>query len=451
MPNGRLKLILLLLAAAALAVLIAMHVDGINGPSYWRWPWRARRGPAPYLMLLAAAVPLLVAELRFSSRMAVAGILLMMATALGLEIVNRAADLETFDLTRVATIIEDPGSIGYFTHAGEFVQSGESVRAYLGEYVSKMPGFTLHARNKPPGSILFYVPFLKWSATENGAALAAGLCIALLATLSVPAVWWVTMELTGDRAAAYQAAACMALCPGLVLFLPEFDQFYPVYSCALIVLWAKALKTGRAIFAIAFGLLFAFVCFQTFNLLVLGVFLVGYAALVNFAESRRAGNRAGTARLCVVVIILTLIAAYALLWLWSGYNPIATLLTGIRLHQHDMPATHRTWPLTVPFDLTDFALGTGWVCELLAIYYLFGPARRDGRLGLTILCFAQLVAVALSGLLAGETARVWIFMFPLLLIPAGLELAAWRPGPRLAALACLWLLTALLSQNMVFV
>jgi hypothetical protein len=116
-----------------------------------------------------------------------------------------------------------------------------------------------------------------------------------------------------------------------------------------------------------------------------------------------------------------------------------------------MPATHRTWPLTVPFDLTDFALGAGWVCPLLAIYYLFGSARRDGRLALILLCFAQFVAVAVSGLLAGETARVWIFMFPLLVIPAGLELSKWTRGPRLTALACLWLLTALLSQNMVFV
>jgi hypothetical protein len=178
---------------------------------------------------------------------------------------------------------------------------------------------------------------------------------------------------------------------------------------------------------------------------VLGIFLIGYAITLSPCHPVARSFRQS------LLIVAVLFATYALLWLWSGYNPIQTLLTGIKLHQRDMPATHRSWPLTVPFDLTDFALGTGWVCVLPAVYYLLGSARRDGRVSLTLLCFAQLVAVAVSGLLAGETARVWIFMFPLLLIPAGLELAAWPAGRRMAALACLWLLTAMLSQNMVFV
>jgi hypothetical protein len=143
-----------------------------------------------------------------------------------------------------------------------------------------------------------------------------------------------------------------------------------------------------------------------------------------------------------------------LIWFWSGYNPLRTLLTGIQLHNLDMPATHRLWPTTVVFDLTDMALGTGWVCVILAIYWSLGAARnaRGTRSpGIVIVCWTQLVAVALSGDLRGETARVWIFLFPLLLLPAGLELAAWPRPARLTALACLWLLTALLSQNMVFV
>jgi hypothetical protein len=350
----------------------------------------------------------------------------------------------------VATIIEEPGSIGYFTHAQEMVQSGRSVRQLLHDYLKLMPTFTLHARNKPPGSILFYVPFVRWSDGENSAALAAGLCIALLATLSVPATYWLTLELTGERGAAYQAAACMSLCPGLVLFLPEFDQYYPVYSCAMIVLWAKALRTGRPVFAVLLGLLLAFVLFQTFNFLVMGLFLVGLAvlALAPSPSTQGEGKRGPCILRQTVLACGTVALVYAMLWLWSGYNPVRTLLTGIRLHNQDMPATHRVWPWTIPYDLTDFALGAGWVCPLLAVFCL---ARRDGRRGLILLCLAQLIAVAISGTLAGETARVWLFMLPLLLIPAGLELAAWPRRDRWAAMACLWLLTALLSQNMVFV
>jgi len=442
-PSQRAKLLILILATGVLAVLIGAHVDGINGPSYWRWPWRVRRGFSPYLLLLAISLPLLVAQVRFSSQRAFLGILLMMGTSLGLEIANRALDLQGFDLTRIATIIEEPGSIGYFTHAQELVARGGGLRQFLHDYESLMPSFTLHARNKPPGSILFYVPFLLCAPSENSAALSAGLCIALLATLSVPSTWWLVKELTRNRDAAFQAAGLMALCPGLVLFLPEFDQFYPVYSCALIVLWARALKTGRIGFAIGFGLVFAFVCFQTFNFLVLGVFLAGYA--VWFFSPAVVVRQAAA-------VFATIAIVYGILWLWCDYNPISTLLTGVHLHNQDMPATHRTWPLTVPFDLMDFALGMGWVCVVLAIYALPNrKAQGTSSLGFLLLCFAQPVAVAISGVLAGETARVWIFMFPLLLIPAGLEISSWTRGPRLTALACLWLLTALLSQNMVFV
>jgi hypothetical protein len=53
--------------------------------------------------------------------------------------------------------------------------------------------------------------------------------------------------------------------------------------------------------------------------------------------------------------------------------------------------------------------------------------------------------------LQGETARVWIFMLPLLLVPAGLELSTWPRNARMIGFGCLISLATLLSQNMVFV
>jgi hypothetical protein len=142
------------------------------------------------------------------------------------------------------------------------------------------------------------------------------------------------------------------------------------------------------------------------------------------------------------------VAIYFALWLWSGYNPIRTLITGIHTHSvEETPILHRDWPRTIPFDLIDFALGTGWLCALLAIFYV----ARGTANPLILLCLFQPIAVALTGLLQGETARVWIFMYPLLLVPAGLELRHWHPPARMAAFICLWLITVVLSQNMVFV
>ncbi len=137
------------------------HVTGINGPDYWRWPWRVYRGLTPYLAVLLAAVPLFIAQWWFSAAKGAAlpGILLMMATVLAFEIAVRGLDMTPFNLTRLVSITEEPGTTGYFTQAEGLVTSGRSVREYLGEYVCLMPTFPMHACNKPPGATLFYVPF----------------------------------------------------------------------------------------------------------------------------------------------------------------------------------------------------------------------------------------------------------------------------------------------------
>ena len=79
-------------------------------------------------------------------------------------------------------------------------------------------------------------------------------------------------------------------------------------------------------------------------------------------------------------------------------------------------------------------------------FFLFAPANRDPsrlqHLRLVVLALAQLVLVAATGLLPGETARVWSFMFPLLMMPVGLELARWPMKARIACLTMLALITA---------
>lgn len=451
MPQ-RLKLPFLILVTAVLAVLIARHATGMNGPSYWRWPWRMDRGWMPYGALLLPLVPIIISQIRFSPRLpdgrrqnCLPGILLLMAAVLCMEWIVRGLDMVPFDMTRIVAILEEPGSIGYFTHAEQFVQTGPPLREFLGQFPQEMLTFTKHARNKPPGSILFFAPFVKFTDTEDSAALYAGLAIALLATLSVPATYFLVRELTGEPEAAFQAAALMAICPGLSLFFPELDQFFPIYTAAMVVLWAKSLKTERATFAILFGLVFALVCFQTFNLLMLGVFILGYST-VHIWQS---GTAHVVLRQCIWAAAI-FVLCYALLWLWCGYNPIQTLITGIHTHHtEETPILHRDWPNTIPFDLTDFALGMGWVCVLLAAYQLARPWRKSDAV--LLLCLVQPIAVAITGLLATETARVWIFMMPLVLVPAGLELKTWPLRQRLAVMACLWLIAAVLSQNMVFV
>src|SRR5215470_9302704 len=117
----------------------------------------------------------------------------------------------------------------------------------------------------------------------------------------------------------------------------------------------------------------------------------------------------------------------------------------------DLP---RPYPQTIFWDLFDFALGAGWIGFLLAglsVCRYAQPALFKRELQIILLALAQILAVAVAGLLQAEVARVWIFMMPLLMIPVGLELQHWKFSHRFIAYSCLWLILNTIYQNMIFI
>jgi hypothetical protein len=117
------------------------------------------------------------------------------------------------------------------------------------------------------------------------------------------------------------------------------------------------------------------------------------------------------------------------------------------------PGPRHKLPGTIATDLYDFALGSGWISYILVGCSILSARenKRSGDFWIALLCVIQIVAVAVFGLLQTETARVWIFMLPLLVTPIGLELANWKPWKRVAVYAALLLLTAAMCQSMTFI
>ena len=79
--------------------------------------------------------------------------------------------------------------------------------------------------------------------------------------------------------------------------------------------------------------------------------------------------------------------------------------------------------------------------------------RWDGRgtdRALTLIALATVLTLDLSGLLRGETARVWLFAQPLLVVPVAIELtqAPWRW--KLSIFALQWWILACLKAKMTF-
>jgi hypothetical protein len=441
--------------AALLAGLVEWHARGVNGPWYWAWMWQRVPVMDGAAWVAVAAVPLVVGQWiygRWRGATAV-GLALAMASLVGMEVAAARRPEDPLAARRVVQVVGDTAANSYFRQAGVLLHDGLFDRPrWAAEYPARMPGMWLHAQTHPPGFVLFYVPLIRaWGYTQY-AAMVSGWVMAGLATLAVPAAYLMLRGVVRDRAAAFHGACLMALSPGLVLFFPTWDEALPVATAAVVWAWVRAVDTGRARYAVAYGAALAAACFVTFNLLVLGVFLGGYAVVRGWE-----GKRAGWIRVArmAAVGVATFCGIYAVAWAATGYNPAAVLRSAMANQRQLEAVMDRPYPWTVPFDLLDFALGSGWVGIVLAGGYLWGQVRRregDGRgLRLTLLVGAQLVAVAVSGMLAVETARVWIFLLPLLMIPAGLELSRWTPGRRTVAYLALLLVLLAVSRNVAFI
>jgi hypothetical protein len=431
-----------------LAVGLVAHVPYLNGPWYWDWPWRrigfARIVPG----MVLAAIPFAVAQWGYArGRWGVRGALCLVAlSTFLLELVAIGVQGPGFDLRRIVLAVQSPVITSYFTDAMEFGSVGEG----LAHYPERMAGFHLHSINKPPGPILYYVTWIRALGPALGALL-GGLGIGLLGAAGVAGTYGLARRFGAGPDASFAAASYLALCPGLILFFPEFDQAYPLLCCGLLGAWSLALERRSRAAALAFGGLLWLLSFFSFGLLVIGV-MCGGLALV---EVRRSGPSAlvriaEAAGIAFGVVVL----GYVLLGVWTGYDSIATFQTALVNQAAKAAELARPWPATIPFDLLDFALGTGWLSYLLVGFWFLRRWNEDPVwLSLdwrVVAGLVQIGVVAVWGLIPVETARVWLFMMPLLMLPVGIELAQWTARARGAVYFALWVLMVLVGQNMVF-
>jgi hypothetical protein len=475
------KLTVTLAITVALAALIELHATGINGPSYWTWSWRVLNPWQVYPLTLLAAVPVFLAQAvyRESRARTLAAILLLMVGMFASELAWRAAEKTPQVPDVVQFVVKSTVESGYFRQAWElFVRDGMSVQEYLRHYPDLMPKFYMHPSVRPPAAILFYLPFLRIWNNVDDAAYAAGIALGVLATFGLPATYALLRVLTGNASAAFAAASFLALCPGMIGFFPGFDQVYPVFTALLVIPWVWGLRHNRPAWSAAFGLILALCCLQTHGILMLGVFLGAWS--VAWAIYNRNMNGWRRLALATCIALASLVAFYTLFWLATDFDPIrtirVTLLNQRKILDELKGSWQRPWPLTVPWDIYDVILGTGWISVWLMICYFVSarktashqappctdksaatpangataPFREIPQPLLCVLCLLQPIAIAVLHVLPGETARLYAFMFPLVLVPVGLELAHWPRNHRLVIYACVWLLGAAVLRNMLF-
>lgn len=438
------------LAGLLLGVLVILDVPGVTGPSFWAWPYRYLPAWPTYAALAVAAVPFFIGQVIYGARdrgraYTLVALACVTLGCLALKLASVLPYTDPPGLGFIQTIVENPDATSYYTDAAALRSAHpEGWRGWLPLYPQYMPQLSLHSKTKAPGPVLYWTVVIHFFGVGRTAAIAGGIGVGVLAALAIPVTYVFLRALTRDGEAAFAGASFMSLCPGFVLFFPMFDPAYAILSCAMIGLWAAAVERDDWRAAAGAGAALAAVCWVSFNVLVVGAFMAAYPFVVARAPFAR------TAKLAAIALV-TGFALLALSLATFGYDPAATFASAWR-NQQELLARFgymRPYPRTIPFDLLDFAFGAAWSGAALAIaYFADRTARAEERLTrLSLLCLAQLVLVAVTGLLQMETARVWNFMLPLLMVPAGIELRAWAPRWRALVYLAAWFAMAAIAQN----
>ena len=79
-----------------------------------------------------------------------------------------------------------------------------------------------------------------------------------------------------------------------------------------------------------------------------------------------------------------------------------------------------------------------------------GDLARE-EVALSLIGLATILTIDLTGVLRGEAARVWLFLQPLMIVPAALELSRFRGRWRMALFSMQWLILAGLKAKMLFI
>jgi len=455
--NG-VRVAIVLAVAFFFAVAVYGHLLSVNSHYYYRLPWQWIASRRIYPVLISLAIPFFVGQIIYLWRPALlwAALAAVTLSTFGLIIGGAVVQSNPPGFYRISNEVKSRWTTGYFASAEKLVDKGMSMREVLRRYPTLLQYFYLHPRTKPPGPILFEMAIIRAFGSGTTGAMVSGLLTALMASLSVVTTYLFIACVTQDRQAAFMGASYFALCPSLLFFFPDFDPCFANLTAILAVLWALALREDRVRWPVALGIAYAIASLLTHLVGVLPMFLAGFALV-----RRQSDPRCGWPRIFThfAIALAAFAVFYLILWALSGFNPAATLaecarqvdilwgkLIGvIHYRPHSLPWTFFT-------DLYDFALGSAWISFVLVGFY-FASAFREGftlQSRLALVSVSQFIVIAMIGLLQTETSRIWIFMYPMLMLPIGLELSHWRPAARIAVFAALLVLAILMCQSMEF-
>ena len=279
---------------------------------------------------------------------------------------------------------------------------------------------TGHGRTHPPGAVGLY-----WIAQEIGAgvvdgeregyeAFVAGLLIAgfglpLLALIWLFPLWAITARLYGDQAAAI-TVAFGAFVPTVIVIAPCIEALLLPLGASALYCLDIALERGAFRFTLLAG---AFGVSGTFLSFAYGP---SAAVLLGWIIWSFRPIPWGMRLKHVVVLVLGALSFAAVLSLVLGYDPIARFMGAIA-HHAGVGKPRRDFNTFLLLSPLSFFLWIGFTITYASATLI--PKDR-----LAALAFGTLTLLTLSGIVRGETERLWLAFLPFVVIPAGAALAS---------------------------
>ena len=439
----------ILIFALCILLLLHFHVPLVNGiPGIWEWNWRTPPLYSGYLVLLLFAIPNLIGLYwsLFKPDIPASAILAMFM--LGLFVLQFAGIyLDIFDLNRIEEIIQSPFATSYHTDALRIADLKDWLTTFHTQELH------LHSKTHPAGPILYHYLFIT-AFGQNIAPMAIGMSIAFLASLGIPAIWKLSSIYTEDRKTRLLCAALYSMTPGLVLFFPEFDQVYMALASVMLYAWIRAIHGSHGHIFYSALLLFLATSFA-YNPLVLGTYYVLAATYFLY----RSGDISTTLRWIGMVCIahlLIIAGLYVLAFQAFGYNPLLAFISALS-HQSELATIlNRPHSIAIFYNLYDFVLGGGFITFSLCLVYALRISKQQDVLynpanTLIIIGWLTIIITNITGLLNYETARVWLFMQPFLIIPAAITLQTFTNKNIIYIYLSSWLVLATIKANLVFI
>jgi hypothetical protein len=254
-----------------------------------------------------------------------------------------------------------------------------------------------------------------------------------------------------DRERAQLAVVLWPLVPGLAIFTPRFNVFFPLLALVMLLELWRGLLRDRPRWIAASGFVLSVALLFNLSLMPLGLLagltILGYRLLARPANFRLAMRD-------LALFGIGCASTWALYWALSGVSPLTVADTILNAH-YEMYRPYLPWLFMHPYDMAIFV---GLPVAAFALWRIvrLRDLRRRGPAILPADLFAgaaalTLILVVLSGTARGETGRVWLFFAPVWLLLAADMLAGFGTRERLGFLAiqalCLLTMAAVLRAN----